>query len=289
MRGIILEADGPGQSKKQGYVYVLWEGPEGLIEERIADLTSIDGNPFISVPQPSRQSSSTGSPRKFTKERLKELADIVAATNPNHPQMQDFLQAVDRCPDVPQMLNDVGEKLTMLINGDQDGLQRQMQSFMDNEQPGYHPSSPPISLNSSFESPSVPSQPSPPNPVHHTCSQDYPAHSILKYYGKRESRPFCRGDIVQRVTGPSSRGLIEGINASGDKLWVLWLNGDRNYCAPVDLKVVDRIKQINIGDIVERGPDWRGEVLGDQDGGTGSVGIVTKFGDDKEVFVLWGN
>jgi hypothetical protein len=150
MYGIVMET-----SQKQGHVLILWQQEDGVhdqVEERISDLMSVEGIPFISpstttqqqqIQQQIPQQTSVGSPRgeTYTKERVQELAEIVKATRPDHPQIEDFLDSVSRCPNVPHLLNDVGEKLTMLLSGDQEILSRKMDSFF--EPNGiYAPSSP---------------------------------------------------------------------------------------------------------------------------------------------------
>ena len=95
----------------------------------------------------------------------------------------------------------------------------------------------------------------------------------------------CRGDIVQRGAGGSS-GLVEEVPGPG-AVWVRWAQGHRTMCHPRELRVVGYVQDINIGDIVERGPDWK---YGGQDGGPGKRGIVTKFDNNGLVVICqWEN
>ena len=128
----------------------------------------------------------------------------------------------------------------------------------------------------------------------------YPKSSILRFHGKRvPGAAVDKGDIVVRSPSNWPHGNQDGgegrtgivVTVDKSMYWVQWACGNQcNYQAS-NLKVIGRVKQINIGDEVERGPDWKAE-YGDQDGGSGGRGIVTKFssnGQGNEVDVLWRN
>jgi hypothetical protein len=91
-----------------------------------------------------------------------------------------------------------------------------------------------------------------------------------------------RGDIVKRGAGwnwgdqdggVGGTGMVEEVKLDGS-IWVLWANATRNVYQVSDLEVVGHVQNINIGDIVERGPDWK---YGDQDSGPGAWGVVVDF------------
>ena len=87
------------------------------------------------------------------------------------------------------------------------------------------------------------------------------------------------GDLVQQ-------GLVENVDVDGF-IWVRWKQGVKNKYSRNDLLVVGFVKDINIGDIVERGPDW---MFSDQDGGHGTRGIVMQFAKfGLEVICKWEN
>jgi hypothetical protein len=104
-----------------------------------------------------------------------------------------------------------------------------------------------------------------------------------------------RGDIVKRSNGWSRGDQDGGEGGTGmvdevtpDKfVWVRWAEGNRNLYEEKDLKVVGYVQNINIGDIVERGPDWK---YGDQDGGPDKKAVVMQFADSGlEVYCKWRN
>jgi hypothetical protein len=132
------------------------------------------------------------------------------------------------------------------------------------------------------------------------ANSPYPKGSILRFHGKRDpAARIAKGDQVVRSDywtfgdqdgGKGCKGIVVDTAGSGraNNIHVLWKETSTisNY-ASMNLTVVGRIAQINLGDEVERGPDWK---YGDQDGGAGGRGIVTKFGDDGrgiQVYVLW--
>jgi len=289
-------------------VFILWDDEDEVLQHPIDDLMSDDCVPF-KMKVPASQST-------FNKARLDELADLLPVVHPEFPDIINFRDMIRRCPNNQDMMDDLGRKLTVLLHGDQDEMIGQMQEMQSTV--GYNTyenssnlssatSAPSSSTSISFDMPSS-SSPQPPmlEPVKESSRPyeqfppfslcgDYPESSILKFYGKRQDRPICRGDIVERSDswyhgdqdgGAGSRGLVDSVSDDGDRALVIWPNSmSRNYSFN-DIKVVDRIKQINIGDIVERGPTWRFE-HGDSDGGPGNVGIVSGFRNDKEIYVLW--
>jgi hypothetical protein len=79
-------------------------------------------------------------------------------------------------------------------------------------------------------------------------------------------------------------GIVEEVRTD-KSIWVRWAKGNKNVYQESDLLKVGYVQDINIGDIVERGPGWK---YGEQDGGQGKRGIVTKFSNfGFEVFCKW--
>lgn len=88
--------------------------------------------------------------------------------------------------------------------------------------------------------------------------------------------------------GRGKTGLVEEVRPDGG-VWVRWAHHNyKNVYAETDLLVLRYVQDINIGDIVERGPSWQ---YGDQDGGVGKKGIVMKitYREYLEVFCKWEN
>ena len=84
--------------------------------------------------------------------------------------------------------------------------------------------------------------------------------------------------------GEGGTGLVEEVRGDGS-VWVRWAHGSKNVYPQNDLRVVGYVQDINIGDIVQRGPDWK---FADQDGGPGKKGIVMQFGrSGLEVICRW--
>lgn len=86
--------------------------------------------------------------------------------------------------------------------------------------------------------------------------------------------------------GRGNTGLVEEVKQDRS-VWVRWSRGNKNVYQESDLTVVGYVKEVNVGDIVERGPDWKHE---DQDGGVGNRGIVMRFATSGlEVICKWEN
>lgn len=124
-------------------------------------------------------------------------------------------------------------------------------------------------------------------------SLKYPILSNFHLFGEKNVK-ISKGDIVVRGAswshgnqdgGPGSKGLVYDILKYGSEIWVYWHNNAAANYVPNQLKVVGRVPEICIGDIVTRGPDWN---EGDQDGGADNPGLVMQFRDQGcQVIVLW--
>ena len=216
----------------------------------------------------SSDQSMTSTSQRWSVERIIEMSDILAAISPD----QQSEQIKNMTQTAVSMAN---------ARGDLDTLQELGDHLSEAIERGQNQSSSREVLE--------------PNDI----SLDYPESSILKFYGKRGNglNPV-KGDIVERNPlvwpygdqdgGAGKRGLV--VKGGASRVKILWAVQNMADYSPDQVKVVGRVAQLNIGDIVERGPDWRVSKLGNQDGGPGEKGIVTKFGSSGiEAYVMWNS
>ena len=310
-RGIVLETD--GDDVEPGHVQVMWENVDFVTFTHESELTVIETPDeeiascgaegkkntqeactprVLAEDEVSQSSTSTQGSQLYDSRRISELCEILSALDPDFEQMKETTMhhiSTAESSGNYGLLQQLGEHIEQAIKHKSGGF----------DQPGQGNSMDPSDFNCTD---------SRGNPMHGTdrdggipsgilypgtISDDYPSTSILKFYGKRGngSSPVT-GDVVERNPflwryhdqdgGPGGRGLVTG-TVEGIK--VIWAAGSMNVYSSSDLKIVGRIPQINVGDIVERGPDWK---HGNQDGGPGGKGVVTAFGKSGlEVFVLW--
>lgn len=113
-------------------------------------------------------------------------------------------------------------------------------------------------------------------------------------------KPWSRVQTAQNWTGnPNRHGLLGTVISTRKKgkVKILWDDGvqetvkfgeDGVYEVHVvnKPKLLEKDEEIAVGVFVARGPDWRWK---NQDGGEGSVGVVTKIENENVVHVVWAD